>query len=617
MINVDQITSRLAKLPDQALQQYASLHKNDPYIIALAVAESNRRKAMRQAAQAPQGAEQPKVVDQAVAEMTVPEDSGIAQLPVGDMEFAGGGIVAFADGGDVERYQVGGMPPLAGTPNVGQLSAEEIARLYRLDPGLAQKAQRGMLTKELLQKLSPTLAGGVIFDGGTLLSNAAADHLARMTPEQRAQFYSSPMMGAQAGDAGLAAAIMNAPGMAQPTMSYGEQMRKALTTPLRMLVGDPTLKTEREAAEKSAASANAPDMSAYRPRRTPEAVPAEGLPSSTTASQEAARQLAAERRQPKRDADTGSAAPATPTAPAVPAALGDLQGLYNKILASQDYKDPAAAQLSALEQKEREAAMAEKAALERDQAKFADAFKGREKRLDERGAEILKQKDTNTGLAFLNAGLAIMSTPGGLATAIGKGARVGTEQFAAGLDKIRAAQEKLNEARDRYEELRLNRDEMNAKEIRAAEGKIRQVGIEAEKRGIDGIRQAAQVNRETAKDIFGKAVQVEISKYEQGEQTKRTGMTVNAARSGVDQRVFNALVQKHGGDEVKAYQELMSTKREPMTREAALKEWMKPGAAQIIQAQYPNIKTFDDYWAVMSGGAGAAGSDQFRVVGVK
>jgi hypothetical protein len=56
--------------------------------------------------------EQPKVVDQMVAEMApqqMPEDQGIGQLPAGDMNFANGGIIAFADGGDVERYQSQGL----------------------------------------------------------------------------------------------------------------------------------------------------------------------------------------------------------------------------------------------------------------------------------------------------------------------------------------------------------------------------------------------------------------------------------------------------------------------------------------------------------------------------
>lgn len=119
MLNVNAITSTLAKLRDPALQKYAAMHKDDPYIMALAVSESNRRKKMRSAAQAPQDMpEPPKVVDQAVAEMApqapmpqspepqmpqqLPEDVGIGQLPAGDMNFADGGIIAFAKGNKVE-----------------------------------------------------------------------------------------------------------------------------------------------------------------------------------------------------------------------------------------------------------------------------------------------------------------------------------------------------------------------------------------------------------------------------------------------------------------------------------------------------------------------------------
>ena len=114
MLNVQNITAKLASLPDQALQQYAAMNKNDPYIMALAVSESNRRKQVRAAQQAQGMQEQPKVVDQAVAEMApqqpMPEDVGIGQLPAGEMEFAGGGILAFAPGGstgasDVEQYR--------------------------------------------------------------------------------------------------------------------------------------------------------------------------------------------------------------------------------------------------------------------------------------------------------------------------------------------------------------------------------------------------------------------------------------------------------------------------------------------------------------------------------
>lgn len=105
MMNIEQITNRLAQMPDQALQQYAMMNKEDPYIMALALSESRRRKQMRTAA-APQPQAQPKVADQALMEMA--PAGGVDALPTEEMNFAGGGIVAFADGGDVEHYQIGG-----------------------------------------------------------------------------------------------------------------------------------------------------------------------------------------------------------------------------------------------------------------------------------------------------------------------------------------------------------------------------------------------------------------------------------------------------------------------------------------------------------------------------
>jgi hypothetical protein len=109
MINVNQITARLASMPDQVLQQYAAMHKNDPYTMALALSESNRRKQIRQGAQM-QAPEQPKVVDQAIANMAqpMPEDTGIGQLPAPNMQnMAEGGIVAFEGGGEVPGYADG------------------------------------------------------------------------------------------------------------------------------------------------------------------------------------------------------------------------------------------------------------------------------------------------------------------------------------------------------------------------------------------------------------------------------------------------------------------------------------------------------------------------------
>jgi len=121
MFNVNQITSQLAKMADPMLQKYAAMHKNDPYTVALAVGESNRRKAIRTAAQGrAAGQQQPKVVDQDIAEMsgvnyadamgnmmgTLPENMGIGRLPAPNMMPIGkaeGGIIGYADRGVVRN----------------------------------------------------------------------------------------------------------------------------------------------------------------------------------------------------------------------------------------------------------------------------------------------------------------------------------------------------------------------------------------------------------------------------------------------------------------------------------------------------------------------------------
>jgi hypothetical protein len=121
MFNVNQITSQLAKMADPMLQKYAAMHKNDPYTVALAVGESNRRKAIRTAAQGrAAGQQQPKVVDRDIANMSgvdysdamgnmmgvLPEDTGIGRLPAPNMAPIGkaeGGIIGYADRGVVQK----------------------------------------------------------------------------------------------------------------------------------------------------------------------------------------------------------------------------------------------------------------------------------------------------------------------------------------------------------------------------------------------------------------------------------------------------------------------------------------------------------------------------------
>jgi hypothetical protein len=458
MINVNQITSQLARMPDPALQKYAEMHKNDPYVMALAMSEFNRRKQMRQGAQA-NAPEQPKVVDQAIQSMAapMPEDVGIGQLPAGNMNFAEGGIVAFGDGGEVERYN-GEDSSLVGVP--------KWMRWLYANESPAEKKRREQLerTAETNRRTIP----GAAEAAGPLAPEGSP--LGRL---QRAQGAFPP------------GSVL---GMAQASLAQSPAAQAQIAA---------------EAAQRAQSAASAAAAPA-----TASGAPAAAAPNAGAGGP---RQNTAGRR------NTGTPPPAAggpellggPGAGAAPAAgLASLPRMpspretYQSVLDTVPLVDPAAGQREALGSEMLGGAERRARALKEDIAKEGDVFAVRGERIGRREAKLKDYESTNQSLALLNAGLAVMSTPGGLATALGKGARVGTEQYAAGLDKIRAAQERLEDARDNLDALRLNRADMNRKEVRAAEADIDRAKTDAKKLGIEGIMAAADLRHKQASELF-------------------------------------------------------------------------------------------------------------------
>ena len=145
MLNVKTLTDTMSRMELPQLQQYAALHKNDPYIVTLALSIANQKKQMK-AGQAGQAGmmPQPKVADQQIAQMVapppqqmapqqqmLPEDQGIGALPAQNMQnFAGGGIVAFDEGGEVPRMFNGGVPPRPVQRMSGDPITSEWDRMY-------------------------------------------------------------------------------------------------------------------------------------------------------------------------------------------------------------------------------------------------------------------------------------------------------------------------------------------------------------------------------------------------------------------------------------------------------------------------------------------------------
>ena len=510
MLNVQALTQTLSAMPLNQLQQYAQLHRNDPYVVTMALSIANQKKQAVAAQQGQAGMQpQPKVVDSEIAQMApraapMPEDVGIGQLSAGNMNFANGGIVAFADGGDVERYQYGGMTPqnsmmgdipgfVAGTGNIipqQGVPAEEpiLRRLYR------EMSERNAAARAMEERRR-------VAEG-------------RAAPSERM----------------LAETAATQANPAQDLAQFDAASNLYMT-------------------ERAAKQAAAPSVGVAPPARTAPANMGIGqLP-------------------------TGAGAMRMPS-------QADQLKQYQDILSKTKAVDPAEAERRALGEEGVSLAEAAQKRFEAEEAARGDVYKGREARLSKQESEINSRKATNEGLAFLNAGLAIMSTPGGLAMALGKGARVGTEQYAAGLEKIQAAQDKLGEAQDRLDDLRINRADMTAQQRRALQSQADNAKMDAKKMGIEGIMTAAGVKEKQAATIFDATTKYGITQLEQSGASARSAAQIAAQLNTPDRLVFDKLLKDNNNDPVKALEAFKLAKGDKFDVRSSYADYLKAFAGK-------------------------------------
>jgi hypothetical protein len=519
MADFTNMTERLALMPDPALQQFAQMHRDDPFTLALAVSESNRRKKMRIAQQGLAGMQQqPPVADQEIAQMgepAMPENVGIGALPApvlagmpaggiaGEEEMepqtmAGGGLVAFSGGGNVERYQSRGLVQDAARYAASDVEspAERARRLVRMAQARAGFSGPVPFTYGLTPG---AVAAGLGVAG---IPIGIAGGLTAAIEKMREQGYPVDQMGEFATEATPEQRAFDAARVAKTRALDTPAASGASQTP------SPTDPNFRRLPDPRMAGITFPDLRS-----------AAGAPVAPGAA-------------------PGAAPDATPGAAATPRAAGfdmtpaGLMALRERLGRDIKVEEPAdmKAAREALDKERLDAAKERKKAIERDQAKFMEAFTGREGRLTKRESDLEKQRGENTGLAFLNAGLAVMSTPGGLTTALGKGARVGTEQYASGLEKLRSAKERLDDARDRLEELRLNRAEMSAKEIRDAEAGIDTAKIEGKKSGVEALSNMYNISNKRADAMFNTLAETGLAMYREQQATARNAASVTATK---------------------------------------------------------------------------------------
>ena len=465
------VSSTLRFMDDRALQQYAAMHKNDPYIFPLAFQESQNRQRLRMSQQRQAGAQpQPKVADQALAQMApqpLPEDVGIGALPAPNMTMAaeggimgyegydegpsdfGQGPVMMMSGGGVARYSNGGVLDAA---RARVQTAQQRLYTYGLrqrqqDPAGFDMAQQEMAAaQDALQNAEREISGGPV---GVLTQPipAAGPSNAKITP------------------------------IAKPEDVGGMDQRiKAGSLP-----NIPSLKTPLP----------------EKPKDTKSKDPAQKAPAATVAEK--------------------------------PSVLDPKAMFATELEKTSKEVRPEKALLETLIADRKEADEDELAGLERLNEKFKDAFKSKRERLDTREGAIDKMKDQNLGLALLQAGARMMSTRGSVGEAIGAGVDTGSKQYVAGLDKINSAKDKLADARDRLDELQLNRDEMSAREILKAENKIRQTALSGQETMIKYVMERDKVDRETAMKIVDNEIKISLER--EGNISREKVAQISAAPS--------------------------------------------------------------------------------------
>lgn len=521
----NKLADQLASMPDQALPRMAQQYKDDAITLSMILSEKNRRDRMRQTGVAQQGAQpQPKVNEQIVAGMQqpMPEDVGIGQLPAGNMNFADGGIVGYADGGlPYDDYTaVPGM-------ETGDLYARAMAKAR--SEGRAQPTQRDVDEVAALGDPAGTGAAEIAnLQGG---QSGILDRLSRGF--QRFQ-----------GEPEWKIAAAEARGAPKPSLT-DPNFRRAAT---------PGAMASMPSIAEQMAAQNAPVADTGR-SAAPGAEPgidrllaprAGATPAATVGGTAAQRYQAAQE--------------------AMGAGAGDRAGI------DAAYK----AQAEAM----RKAAREEDTALEAEIAARGVAGKGKEERLSKREAGMGKQKDELTGLALLEAGLAIMSTPGSLATAIGKGAQTGLKTYGAGLEKLRSAQEKLDEARDQIDELRRNEANMTAKERRLSKNAINRTEVDAAKLGAEAAEKMYGYNREDARAIFSADTQTKLAEMQERGQSARSAAQIAATLNTPDRLVFNSLLKTNNNDPVKALEAFKLVKGDKFDVRSSYADYLKAFAGK-------------------------------------
>jgi len=576
--DVNLITKTLAGLqPDSALQQYAMLHKNNPYILSLAKSESDRRKQLRTAAQGNPG-QQPTVADQNIAGMApapmmaqtqLPENQGIAQLPTPNMQrMADGGIAGYED--DEEGMATGGM---GGMFNFAQQSEPVV----RMSGGGHIPRYQGN-----------TMDGSVVTSGDMYTQQLAL----RAKYEKEATEMGEGTRREFSPDVKVFAQQLAKSGNASQADYLAKQQQQ-------MLEGSPLRNKTRDSA--SMVAPTAPTASAaYDPTENLKKIAQTNARYTTPSAPKNAEEAAMLNRYPAtKPAAKKDDAVAAPTAgggvkdllPAIP----KLDTSYTAATAptAADAKSKASelydskGQILSLEGKRlqaREDIFGEKrervAQLEAFNKKQGPAFASYEKLLQKEELQDATDKE-KSGLMSLMKGFLAMAAgeSPNAATNIAKGAMVGLGDYGDALKEFKKAAKERNKAMADIENARRAEAKGDFKDMRTFEDRASERLAASDDRFTGLISQITGKEAEVATNLFNNMQSITANKDAAALKESNLNKRFNAEQTGLntraamaenradlrsqtpDKRVFDALVTQYG-DPVKAAEALQKMKAE-------------------------------------------------------
>jgi len=498
-------------MSDAQLRQYAQIHKNDPYTLALAASESKRRAQLRAGGQQ-QAAQQPTVADQAIAQMgapapmpqpQLPEQQGIGMLPAenvatmadggiagyGDSyadEYANGGMVAFADGDLVRGFDAANTPLTGLERSLFGMSdrTNEIMEQQRIQTLRDRAAQK-------LRKYSGV--GGYLFEAQTPQERETRSrieaNLDKISPNELQAFVERGTI----------------PTVAKPALEQFQAPPPVEKEPGWAVKG-------KKKGEKSSAPAPIDEGNVYTGRDT-----AGPFNPKTDAGRNAAA------RRP--GAGTGTTKDQKAGTEKASDFVANKPTTLNEELARLEQFNPGVGQYDVLKNKiETGFANLKK---EREETRPKEkAYTGLEALLGKEEEKAKGKETKNLYMAMINAGLVTMGGKSQYALQnISEGALVGTKQYQEGLEKLEAAALERRKQNAMIEEARRAEARGDWKEGRLLDQQAFEAGLTAERSKIDAVMNIWGVNQKTAVELTTAqnkmAADDARAQMQQREETKR------------------------------------------------------------------------------------------------